>query len=162
VQCRLCEAGIPLDPKADMHVYESGIIAACYKNYNREEKMGDPCKACSVVTYDLCIGCENFNGMKPVTGTQQKISEICDQIKEILLDKNRKYGDSAIQPKQIFSKADPIEQINVRLDDKISRIMNAQDDDTEDAELDLIGYLILKRVAQSGGNNRHPLFQNSP
>ena len=80
--------------------------------------------------------------------TQSSISEICDQIKAILLDKNRKYGDSAIHPKRIFSKSDAIEQINVRIDDKISRIQSAQDDDTEDAELDLIGYLILKRVAR--------------
>ena len=79
--------------------------------------------------------------------TQDQIFKICDEIKEILLGKNRKYGDSAINPVRIFSKANPIEQINVRIDDKISRIKSAQDDDTEDAELDLIGYLILKRVA---------------
>ena len=84
-----------------------------------------------------------------LTDTQKKISEICDEVKTILLEKNRKYGDSALNPKRVFSKASPIEQINVRIDDKISRIMSAQDDDTEDAELDLIGYLILKRVAKS-------------
>jgi len=84
----------------------------------------------------------------PLSDTQKKISEICDEVKTILLEKNRKYGDSALNPKRVFSKASPIEQINVRIDDKISRIMSAQDDDTEDAELDLIGYLILKRVAK--------------
>lgn len=80
--------------------------------------------------------------------TQKRITEICDEVKTILLEKNRKYGDSALNPKRVFSKAPPIEQIKVRIDDKISRIMSAQDDDTEDAELDLIGYLILKRVAK--------------
>ena len=85
----------------------------------------------------------------PLSDTQKKISEVCDEVKNLLLEKNRKYGDSALNPKRVFSKASPIEQINVRIDDKISRIMSAQDDDTEDAELDLIGYLILKRVAKS-------------
>lgn len=84
----------------------------------------------------------------PLSETQQTIIEVCDEVRDILLDKNRKYGDSAIHPKRVFSKASAIEQINVRIDDKISRIMSSQDDDTEDAELDLIGYLFLKRVAK--------------
>lgn len=66
----------------------------------------------------------------------------------VLLDKNRKYGDSAIHPKRIFSKADPIEAINVRLDDKISRLISGQADEDEDIDLDIIGYLILRRVAK--------------
>lgn len=84
----------------------------------------------------------------PLSKTQQTIIEVCDEVRDILLDKNRKYGDSAIHPKRVFSKASAIEQINVRIDDKISRIMSSQDDDIEDAELDLIGYLFLKRVAK--------------
>jgi hypothetical protein len=81
------------------------------------------------------------------TPTAELIEEECYFIRDLLLEKNRKYGDSALFPVRIFTSADPIEQINVRLDDKLSRIASAQDDDTEDAELDLVGYLILKRVA---------------
>ena len=113
---------------------ESGIHAA----------RGDIDRTFTAFT-DKLKGC---NPETTLTDTQKKISEICDEIKNILLEKNRKYGDSALNPKRVFSKASPIEQINVRIDDKISRIMSAQDDDTEDAELDLIGYLILKRVAK--------------
>lgn len=83
-----------------------------------------------------------------VFSTQEAIQFVCDDIAKLLIEKNRKYGDSAIHPVRIFSRSDAIEQINVRLDDKISRIKSAQDDDTEDAELDLLGYLILKRVAR--------------
>lgn len=75
--------------------------------------------------------------------------EILAQVKaiaEVLIEKNKKYGNSAIQPKRIFSKASPVEQINVRIDDKLSRIANQQVNEDEDAEFDLIGYLILKRV----------------
>ena len=82
-----------------------------------------------------------------VDKTQALISGVCQDIERMLLDKNRKYGDSAINPVRIFCKLNNIEQINVRIDDKISRIKSSQDDDIEDAELDLIGYLILKRVA---------------
>lgn len=75
--------------------------------------------------------------------------EILAQVKaiaEVLIEKNKKYGNSAIQPKRIFSRASTVEQINVRIDDKLSRIANQQVNEDEDAEFDLIGYLILKRV----------------
>ncbi len=68
------------------------------------------------------------------------------EIKEFLLKKNQKYGNSAINPIRRFAKSDCIEQINVRIDDKLSRLIRGNGDD-EDTELDLLGYLILKRVA---------------
>lgn len=80
--------------------------------------------------------------------TQQRIEAVCEEIKEMLLAKNRKYGNSALEPLRIFSKAETLEQINVRIDDKLSRVKSAQADEDEDVELDLIGYLILKRVAK--------------
>lgn len=66
----------------------------------------------------------------------------------MLIEKNRKYGDSALNPARIFSKASNIEQLKVRLDDKLSRIKNAQDDEDEDVIADLIGYLVLLTVAK--------------
>jgi hypothetical protein len=80
---------------------------------------------------------------------QEKISQVCDEIKEFLLKKNRAYGDSAANPVRIFSKADPLEQINVRIDDKLSRMMKGHGYPGDDDELDLIGYLILKRCLKS-------------
>ena len=83
-----------------------------------------------------------------MSDTQQEIVEECNAIAEMLCEKNRKYGDSALNPVRVFSRCDALEQINVRLDDKLSRLRSGQGDDTEDAELDLIGYLILKRIAK--------------
>lgn len=83
------------------------------------------------------------------------IEEECDDIKRLLLDKNRKYGNSAINPLRIFSKSSPIEQINVRIDDKISRIVRGEEGTIdEDVELDMIGYFILKRVARKFYNKK--------
>jgi len=80
--------------------------------------------------------------------TQKMIRAKCDNIKEILLQKNKEYGNSAINPVRIFSSADNIEQINVRLDDKLSRIKNKGNKTIkEDTVLDLIGYLILRQIA---------------
>jgi len=105
--------------------------------------MGSPCVSCKP-------GKEHGSKFQPkyLPTTQDLIRDECDVIRELLLEKNRKYGDSAVHPVRIFSRADPVAQIDVRIDDKLSRIRSAQDDDTEDPELDLIGYLILKRVAK--------------
>lgn len=81
-------------------------------------------------------------------GSQKHIAEVCDEIKELLLEKNRKYGDSALNPTRIFAKSDSIEQIKVRIDDKLNRLKNQQGDEDEDVVQDLIGYLVLLRVAQ--------------
>ena len=88
---------------------------------------------------------------------QSLIVEECDGIRDLLIDKNKKYGNSAINPKRIFSKCNTTEQIRVRIDDKLSRISNMKfstdnDEETEDACKDLIGYLILLRVASKVEN----------
>jgi len=81
--------------------------------------------------------------------TTQAIKDECDSILNLLLQKNSEYGDSVFFPKRIFSRSDAEEQLRVRIDDKLSRLMN-QDPKLipEDTEQDLIGYLILLRVAR--------------
>ena len=79
---------------------------------------------------------------------KDKVSNICNGIAEMLEEKNKKYGDSALNPKRIFSNASPKEQILVRIDDKLSRLSNQNIDEDEDVVDDLIGYLILLKIAQ--------------
>ena len=81
-----------------------------------------------------------------LTWSQSQIVEVCDGIKNMLLEKNRKYGDSALSPVRVFSHADPAEAIRVRIDDKLSRLCHEQADEDEDVINDLIGYLILLKV----------------
>lgn len=83
-----------------------------------------------------------------MSDTQKKIAQVCDSIKEMLLAKNRAYGDSAINPVRVFSKASPEEQLLVRIDDKLSRLArgSAAGEDVVD---DLIGYLVLLKVARA-------------
>jgi hypothetical protein len=70
----------------------------------------------------------------------------CDAIKAMLLEKNAAYGNSALNPLRVFSKADSAEQIKVRIDDKLSRLARGSAAG-EDTIADLIGYLILLRIA---------------
>lgn len=79
--------------------------------------------------------------------TQQVIRNVCDNIKDMLIKKNESYGDSAIDPIRLFSKAENTEQIKIRIDDKLSRISRGSEFYGDNDIDDLIGYLILLKVA---------------
>ena len=90
---------------------------------------------------------------------EMKISCVCDDIKELLIHKNRKYGNSALEPNRIFSKSSATEQLLVRIDDKLNRIMKgagllATD---EDVVNDLIGYLVLLKISMESDNQNEIL-----
>ena len=84
-----------------------------------------------------------------MTPTSVKIAKICDDIKTLLLDKNMKYGDSAINPIRVMSKSSAVEQILVRIDDKLNRIVQGRQFIGEDEDVinDLIGYFVLLKIA---------------
>jgi hypothetical protein len=79
--------------------------------------------------------------------TAERIALKCNQIRDMLLEKNLAYGDSALKPVRIFSSSAEDEQLLVRIDDKLSRIKRGKADN-EDTVLDLVGYLILLLVAR--------------
>lgn len=87
--------------------------------------------------------------------TQDDIRRIAKQIGELVVEKNKAYGDSAIDPVRILSKADPVEQIKVRIDDKLSRFMRGTSFPGDNDIDDLLGYLILLKIAMEryGGND---------
>ena len=89
------------------------------------------------------------NQSRPLNSSALMIAQECDSIKDLLLEKNAKYGDSALNPIRVFSKASNVDQLLVRIDDKLSRIARgaglvASD---EDVIQDLIGYLVLLKIA---------------
>jgi len=81
------------------------------------------------------------------SGTQADIRRIAKEIGELVVAKNKAYGDSAIDPVRIFSKASPVEQILVRLDDKISRLQRGTSYPGDNEIDDIMGYLILLKIA---------------
>jgi hypothetical protein len=83
---------------------------------------------------------------------EERVVLILTSIETMLFEKNRLYGNSALEPLRIFSKADAKEQIKVRIDDKLSRIAKGTNDN-EDAVMDLIGYLILLKLSDYYQNN---------
>ena len=76
-----------------------------------------------------------------------KVSSYLLEIRELLITKNLKYGNSALEPLGVFSKLSAKEGLLVRIDDKLKRIKNGSlEKDDEDVINDLIGYLVLLKI----------------
>lgn len=86
--------------------------------------------------------------MKNEKNSQEKISEIMDSMKDLLLYKNEKYGDSALKPKGIFYKGESSNSIKIRLDDKIGRVQSSEETRINDV-CDIIGYCTLLLISMN-------------
>jgi hypothetical protein len=77
-----------------------------------------------------------------------QVSAYLLSIRELLINKNIKYGNSALEPLGVFSQLSAKEGLLVRIDDKLKRIKNGSlEKDDEDVINDLIGYLVLLKIA---------------
>jgi hypothetical protein len=82
-----------------------------------------------------------------MTYFHEEVSKVLDHIKEMLIAKNLKYGNSALEPLGVFSQLSPQEGLLIRIDDKLKRIKNGSlEKDDEDVINDLIGYLVLLKI----------------
>ena len=90
---------------------------------------------------------EKINSFTPRNQTEKEIISVCDDMALFLIEKNRAYGNSALDPVRVFSSSDNIEQLKVRIDDKLSRFMRGNDFPGDNDIDDLIGYLVLLKVA---------------
>jgi hypothetical protein len=76
-----------------------------------------------------------------------QVCVVLDEIRDLLIAKNRKYGNSALEPLGVFSQLSAREGLLVRIDDKLKRIKNGSlERDDEDVINDLIGYLVLLKI----------------
>jgi len=76
-----------------------------------------------------------------------QVSAYLLSIREMLINKNIKYGNSALEPLGVFSQLSAKEGLLIRIDDKLKRIKNGSlEKDDEDVINDLIGYLVLLKI----------------
>jgi len=131
-----------------------GLCLTCHYNRN---------KFCSIkhtyVCSDGVFECSKFyervadsesSEVKAVFETtfSKDLDEVLSEMKLFLMEKNKAYGDSALNPVRIFSKVDALEQLKVRIDDKLSRFSRGGNYPGDNDEKDLLGYLVLLRIAR--------------
>jgi hypothetical protein len=76
-----------------------------------------------------------------------QVTVVLEEIRDLLIAKNQKYGNSALEPLGVFSQLSAKEGLLVRIDDKLKRIKNGSlERDDEDVVNDLIGYLVLLKI----------------
>ena len=76
------------------------------------------------------------------------LDKVVGRITNLLKEKNAAYGNTALNPTNVFSKLDSTEAICARIDDKLARIANRGiNDETEDTVDDVIGYLLLLKMS---------------
>lgn len=79
---------------------------------------------------------------------REKVRAVLSEIEKLLVAKNEAYGNAALDPVNIFSKSTAVEQIKVRIDDKLSRLYRGKEYGDEDTITDLLGYIVLLKVAE--------------
>ena len=95
------------------------------------------------------------------TNTQEKICEITNAIKDLLLYKNNKYGDSALKPNNVFYKGDSTNSILIRLDDKVGRVKSNPDKNPRVNDVvDIVGYSILLLISMGVTNEDISKFKD--
>lgn len=79
---------------------------------------------------------------------REKVQQVLHPLEDLLVAKNEAYGNSALDPVNIFSKSTAVEQIKVRIDDKLSRLYHGKEYGDEDTITDLLGYIVLLKIAE--------------
>jgi hypothetical protein len=76
---------------------------------------------------------------------QEEIRKKCDEIRDLLVEKNKSYGNSVFDKGVLFN-VDPMYAIQARINDKLNRIKSKETYMSENDLMDLTGYLILLQV----------------
>lgn len=82
--------------------------------------------------------------------TSQKICELTTSLSEMLQEKNKRYGNSALEPLEGI-KYTAEDGIKIRLVDKLKRVINSDDFRKNDIA-DIMGYLILLCINKGWDN----------
>lgn len=90
----------------------------------------------------------DYGKAQGVTSFEESLDAELAKVRELLLEKNAAYGDSALNPVNALSTASATEQIRVRMDDKLSRMVRGHEYANEDTLLDFVGYYFLLKIAE--------------
>ena len=92
--------------------------------------------------------------------TKDKIKAVGQEVIDLLIEKNESYGDSALEPANVFADGSAVDNLCARIDDKLMRIKTQGFRGYgEDNVKDLIGYLILLKIAIEDENPVYQMWQ---
>ena len=131
----------PVDVNHEVNVAIGGSIQA-------DERIGGSVHR--QINPKMLIAKEDLPELERRSQFGKDLIKVTTEITELLIQKNKAYGNTALNPTNIFSKLNATEAICARLDDKLARISNKGiNDQTEDTVNDLIGYLLLLKMSMN-------------
>lgn len=81
-----------------------------------------------------------------------QLAEVGLALTDLLIRKNERYGNSALEPVEVFAKGiSPRQRMAIRMDDKINRLVHGLGTSAGDGEhpgIDLAGYILLDIIAE--------------
>jgi len=79
---------------------------------------------------------------------EENITSVLNSLCDLIVEKNRRYGDSALEPVRLFApRIEPGDAIRIRLDDKLARVRNSGELRKNDVA-DIMGYLCLLCISE--------------
>lgn len=124
---------------------------ACFKNCSHSGNDVNICTEYIMDTLPIAQPCH------PHAPLEKEIRAECQRMADFLVAKNRAYGNSAAKPIGVFAKrADALLSIDVRIDDKLNRLMKGSEYPGDDTLQDLCGYLILRKIVATQNKGFDP------
>jgi hypothetical protein len=118
---------------SDWDINKTTDFAAAFRDITKSKPK------CECIEMADSCDCEAYTLQGTEVGAQGKFEGILTSLNSLLEYKNKRYGNVALEPLDIFAKYGGIGQ---RLDDKLSRIKNAEELRKNDVA-DMLGYLVL-------------------
>jgi hypothetical protein len=84
--------------------------------------------------------------VQDINDTQEEIVNVYMNHMMMLIEKNKRYGDSALKPLGVFNKLGGAEGLLIRMDDKLKRIQENEGKIKKNDLADFIGYAMLYMV----------------
>jgi hypothetical protein len=79
---------------------------------------------------------------------EKDLKAVLREVYDFLITQNKAYGDASLNPVKVFSRSDSVEQLKVRIDDKLSRFIKGAEYPEDDDERELLADLVLLQIAR--------------
>lgn len=76
------------------------------------------------------------------------IEKVCKSMRDMLVKKNISYGGNVFEPLQIKEGHTNLDMIDIRISDKLNRLIKGEEYEQEDTLRDLAGYILLREAVR--------------
>mgnify|MGYP006273569655 CR=1 FL=1 len=91
---------------------------------------------------------------KELEKQNELIEQVCNSMRDMLIKKNYSYGGNVFEPLKLKEGMTNIDMIDVRISDKLNRLIKGEEYEQEDTLNDLAGYILLREAVKRYNRNK--------